>query len=220
MRKGEILGVAGLMGAGRTDIMKAIFGHEPLDSGQIFMNGQEVKIDSPIDAIRQRIAFITEDRKSEGLVLDFSIRENLALPNLGNLSKGSVMDKGVEAQFTEDMMKLLNVKAANGEQAVKSLSGGNQQKIVIAKWLGIHPQLLILDEPTRGVDVGAKKEIYSIMNKLTKQGDAVIMVSSELPEVLGMSDRVLVIHEGKVGGILEKDKATQESIMALATGGE
>ncbi|CAI8837556.1 sugar ABC transporter ATP-binding protein [Bacillus pseudomycoides] len=220
VRKGEILGVAGLMGAGRTDIMKAIFGHEPLDSGQIFMNGQEVKIDSPIDAIRQRIAFITEDRKSEGLVLDFSIRENLALPNLGNLSKGSVMDKGVEAQFTEDMMKLLNVKAANGEQAVKSLSGGNQQKIVIAKWLGIHPQLLILDEPTRGVDVGAKKEIYSIMNKLTKQGDAVIMVSSELPEVLGMSDRVLVIHEGKVGGILEKDKATQESIMALATGGE
>lgn len=158
MRRGEILGVAGLMGAGRTDIMKAIFGHEPLDSGQIFMNGREVKIDSPIDAIRQRIAFITEDRKSEGLVLDFSIRENLALPNLESLSKGSVMDNGAEAQFTEDMMKLLNVKAANGEQAVKSLSGGNQQKVVIAKWIGIHPQLLILDEPTRGVDVGAKKK--------------------------------------------------------------
>lgn len=208
------------MGAGRTDIMKAIFGYEPLDSGKIFMNGQEVKIDSPIDAIRQRIAFITEDRKSEGLVLDFSIRENLALPNLESLSKGSVVNKGLERQFTEDMMKLLNVKAANGEQAVKSLSGGNQQKIVIAKWLGIHPQLLILDEPTRGVDVGAKKEIYSIMNKLTEQGDAVIMVSSELPEVLGMSDRVLVIHEGKIGGILEKDQASQESIMALATGGE
>ncbi|MBJ3789679.1 ribose ABC transporter ATP-binding protein RbsA, partial [Bacillus sp. OA1] len=204
----------------RTDIMKAIFGYEPLDSGQIFINGQEVKIDSPIDAIRQRIAFITEDRKSEGLVLDFSIRENLALPNLESLSKGSVLSNELEQQFTEDMMKLLNVKASSGEQAVKSLSGGNQQKIVIAKWLGIHPQLLILDEPTRGVDVGAKKEIYSIMNKLTEQGDAVIMVSSELPEVLGMSDRVLVIHEGKVGGILGKDEASQESIMALATGGE
>ncbi|AHA70033.1 sugar ABC transporter ATP-binding protein [Bacillus thuringiensis] len=220
VRKGEILGVAGLMGAGRTDVMKAIFGYEPLDSGQIFINGQEVKIDSPIDAIRQRIAFITEDRKSEGLVLDFSIRENLSLPNLESLSKGSVLSNELEQQFTEDMMKLLNVKASSGEQAVKSLSGGNQQKIVIAKWLGIHPQLLILDEPTRGVDVGAKKEIYSIMNKLTEQGDAVIMVSSELPEVLGMSDRVLVIHEGKVGGILGKDEASQESIMALATGGE
>ncbi len=220
VRKGEILGVAGLMGAGRTDIMKAIFGYEPLDSGQIFINGQEVKIDSPIDAIRQRIAFITEDRKSEGLVLDFSIRENLALTNLESLSKGSVVSNELEQQFTADMMKLLNVKASSGEQAVKSLSGGNQQKVVIAKWLGIHPQLLILDEPTRGVDVGAKKEIYSIMNKLTEEGDAVIMVSSELPEVLGMSDRVLVIHEGKVGGILEKDEASQESIMALATGGE
>ena len=145
VRKGEILGVAGLMGAGRTDIMKAIFGYEPLDSGQIFINGQEVKIDSPIDAIRQRIAFITEDRKSEGLVLDFSIRENLALPNLESLSKGSILSNELEQQFTEDMMKLLNVKASSGEQAVKSLSGGNQQKIVIAKWLGIHPQLLILD---------------------------------------------------------------------------
>lgn len=220
VRKGEILGVAGLMGAGRTDIMKAIFGYEPLDSGQIFINGQEVKLNSPIDAIRERIAFITEDRKSEGLVLDFSIRENLALPNFSHLSKGAVIDRKIEQQFTADMMKLLNVKATNGEQKVKSLSGGNQQKVVIAKWLGIQPQLLILDEPTRGVDVGAKKEIYFAMNKLVEQGEAVIMVSSELPEILGMSDRVLVIHEGRIGGILEKDEATQESIMALATGGE
>lgn len=220
VRKGEILGVAGLMGAGRTDIMKAIFGYEPLDSGQIFMNGKEVKITSPIDAIDERIAFITEDRKSEGLVLDFSIRENLALPNFNRLSKGTVIDRKIEQQFTDDMMKLLNVKATDGEQKVKSLSGGNQQKVVIAKWLGIQPQLLILDEPTRGVDVGAKKEIYAAMNQLVEQGEAVIMVSSELPEILGMSDRVLVIHEGKIGGILEKNEATQESIMALATGGE
>ncbi|CAM4349738.1 sugar ABC transporter ATP-binding protein [Bacillus manliponensis] len=220
VRKGEILGVAGLMGAGRTDIMKAIFGYEPLDSGQIFMNGKEVTITSPIDAIDERIAFITEDRKSEGLVLDFSIRENLALPNFNRLSKGTVIDRKIEQQFTDDMMKLLNVKATDGEQKVKSLSGGNQQKVVIAKWLGIQPQILILDEPTRGVDVGAKKEIYAAMNKLVEQGEAVIMVSSELPEVLGMSDRVLVIHEGKVGGVLEKNEATQESIMALATGGE
>lgn len=220
VRKGEILGVAGLMGAGRTDIMKAIFGYEPLDSGQIFMNGKEVTITSPIDAINERIAFITEDRKSEGLVLDFSIRENLALPNFNRLSKGTVIDRKIEQQFTDDMMKLLNVKATDGEQKVKSLSGGNQQKVVIAKWLGIQPQILILDEPTRGVDVGAKKEIYAAMNKLVEQGEAVIMVSSELPEVLGMSDRVLVIHEGKVGGVLEKNEATQESIMGLATGGE
>jgi ribose transport system ATP-binding protein len=220
IRKGEILGVAGLMGAGRTEIMKAIFGYDKLDSGQIFMNGQEIKIKSPIDAIRHGIAFITEDRKSEGLLLDFSIRENLTLTNFQRVSKSGVIQSSKEKEFTSSMMKKLNVKAAGSEQPVKSLSGGNQQKVVLAKWLGIEPKLLILDEPTRGVDVGAKKEIYSIMNELTAQGAAVIMVSSELSEILGMSDRVLVIHEGKAGGIVERSGATQESIMSLATGGE
>ncbi|MFX3622927.1 MAG: sugar ABC transporter ATP-binding protein [Ectobacillus sp.] len=220
LRKGEILGVAGLMGAGRTEIMKAIFGYDRLDEGQIFINGKETKIKSPIDAIANKIAFITEDRKSEGLILDFSIRENLALPNLKRISKSGILQGGKEAEFVSNMISKLNVKAASGEQPVKSLSGGNQQKVVLAKWLGIQPDILILDEPTRGVDVGAKKEIYSIMNELTEQGVAIIMVSSELPEILGMSDRVLVIHEGKAGGILERSAATQESIMALATGGE
>ncbi|MFD3446575.1 sugar ABC transporter ATP-binding protein [Microbacteriaceae bacterium 4G12] len=220
VRKGEILGVAGLMGAGRTDIMKAIFGHMKLDSGTILINKKPVTVKSPIDAIRNKIAFITEDRKSEGLILDFSIRENLGLPNLQHISKNGVIQSDLEKTFSSDMIKILNVKAASSEQPVKSLSGGNQQKVVLAKWLGINPQILILDEPTRGVDVGAKKEIYSIMNKLTEEGVAIIMVSSELPEVLGMSDRVLVIHEGKVGGILERSEATQESIMSLATGGE
>lgn len=219
VRKGEVLGVAGLMGAGRTEIMKAIFGYEKLDAGTIFIDGQPVKIKNPMDAIRHGIAFITEDRKSEGLILDFSINENLTLPNLKRISKRSIIQKSEETEFTKTMMKRLNVKAANSQQAVKLLSGGNQQKVVLAKWLGTNPKILILDEPTRGVDVGAKKEIYSIINDLTEQGVSIIMVSSELPEILGMSDRVLIIHEGHVGGVLDKDEATQESIMAIATGG-
>lgn len=219
VRKGEILGVAGLMGAGRTEIMESIFGARKKSSGRIFLDGKELHIKKPDQAIAAGIGFITEDRKDEGLVLGLSVRENLTIPNLKTLSKGGVMADKHEKKFAQDMIEKLRIKTSGTEQEVKSLSGGNQQKVVFGKWLGINPKLLILDEPTRGVDVGAKKEIYSIMNEQTEQGNAVIMVSSELPEILGMSDRIMVIHEGKVTAILNKAEADQEKIMEAATGG-
>lgn len=219
VKQGEILGVAGLMGAGRTEIMEALFGFRHKQSGKVFINDKEVKIHSPYDAIKAGIGFITEDRKTEGLVLDLSVRENLSLPNLKKISRHNMISTKKEQSFVDEMIKKLHVKTSGREQTVKSLSGGNQQKIVFGKWLGIEPKILILDEPTRGVDVGAKKEIYQIMNELTNQGVSIIMVSSELPEILGMSDRVLVIHEGKIGGLLDRSEATQEKIMQAATGG-
>ncbi|WP_282141273.1 sugar ABC transporter ATP-binding protein [Cytobacillus oceanisediminis] len=219
VRKGEILGVAGLMGAGRTEIMETIFGARKKKSGRIYMDGKELNIRKPHHAIAAGIGFITEDRKDEGLVLGLTVRENLAIPNLKNLSKSAVIQKQKEKQWTEEMIQKLRIKTSGPEQEVKSLSGGNQQKVVFGKWLGTEPKLLILDEPTRGVDVGAKKEIYSIMNELTEKGFSIIMVSSELPEILGMSDRVMVIHEGKLSAILDKKEASQEKIMEAATGG-
>ncbi|CAM3829686.1 sugar ABC transporter ATP-binding protein [Mesobacillus thioparans] len=220
VKSGEILGVAGLMGAGRTEIMEAIFGKRPIKSGTIFLNGKEAKIKRPYDAIKAGIGFITEDRKDEGLVLGLSVRENLVLTNLRRFSNRGFMANKKEADYVKAMIEKLKVKTSGGEQAVKSLSGGNQQKVVIGKWLGIDPKVLILDEPTRGVDVGAKKEIYTIMNELTEKGVAIIMVSSELPEILGMSDRIMVIHEGKLTGMLDRENADQEKIMQAATGGK
>ncbi|QOK25652.1 sugar ABC transporter ATP-binding protein [Cytobacillus oceanisediminis] len=219
VRKGEILGVAGLMGAGRTEIMETIFGARKKKNGRIYMDGKELNIRKPHHAIAAGIGFITEDRKDEGLVLGLTVRENLAIPNLKKLSKSAVIQKQKEKQWTEEMIQKLRIKTSGPEQEVKSLSGGNQQKVVFGKWLGTEPKLLILDEPTRGVDVGAKKEIYSIMNELTEKGFSIIMVSSELPEILGMSDRVMVIHEGKLSAILDKKEASQEKIMEAATGG-
>lgn len=219
VKQGEILGVAGLMGAGRTEIMEAIFGFRTTQKGQITMDGKVMSIRSPYDAIQAGIGFITEDRKSKGLVLDLSVRENFSLTNLGKISKNSIISRSAEWSLADEMIEKLHVKTSGREQTVKSLSGGNQQKVVIGKWLGINPKILILDEPTRGVDVGAKKEIYQLMNELTKQGVAIIMVSSELPEILGMSDRVLVIHEGKISSVIDKANANQEIIMQAATGG-
>ncbi|MBN6885690.1 ribose transport system ATP-binding protein [Cytobacillus horneckiae] len=219
VKKGEILGVAGLMGAGRTEIMEAIFGARKKSSGTIVLDGKELSIKKPHHAIRAGIGFITEDRKDEGLVLGLTVRENLSIPNLKTLSNQTIMSDKKEKQFSKDMIEKLRIKTSSSEQEVKSLSGGNQQKVVFGKWLGINPKLLILDEPTRGVDVGAKKEIYSIMNEETKKGKSIIMVSSELPEILGMSDRIMVIHEGKVTAILDKADANQEKIMEAATGG-
>jgi len=220
VRQGEILGFAGLMGAGRTEIMNAIFGLEPTTGGTLKIKGEPVRVKSPHDAITRRIGYITEDRKTKGLLLDFSINDNIALANLESLSNAGVINRSKEKVLVDQLMQQLNVKASGSSQHVRFLSGGNQQKVVIAKWLGTQPKLLILDEPTRGVDVGAKKEIYSIMNQLTEQGVAIIMVSSELPEVLGMSDRIAVVHEGTIKGILSREEATQESIMSLATGGK
>lgn len=188
VRAGEVLGVSGLMGAGRTEIMQAIFGNLSYESGTIEIDGKEVKISNPRQAMEHEIGFITEDRKTEGLMLDKSIRENISLCNLGRISKSFVVSKEAEKDMVEEAIKELHIKCFGPFHECNNLSGGNQQKVVLAKWILTNPKILILDEPTRGVDIGAKKEIYSIINKLSAQGVAIIMVSSELPEVLGMSD--------------------------------
>ena len=220
LRKGEILGVAGLMGAGRTEIMRAIFGVDPHESGKLHFEGKEIHIKNPRDAIRHGFGFITENRKTEGLILDFSIERNIALPSEERLAQSHVINDKKEFDFSSELSKRLGVKAQDINLPASTLSGGNQQKVVIAKWVGMHPKLLILDEPTRGIDIGAKKDIYDLMNELTAKGVSIIMVSSELPEVIGMSDRILVIHEGRAAGIVEHKDATQTRIMTLATGGE
>lgn len=220
LRKGEILGVAGLMGAGRTEIMRAIFGVDPHESGKLYFEGKEIHIKNPRDAIRHGFGFITENRKTEGLILDFSIERNIALPSEERLAQSHMINDKKEFDFSSELSKRLGVKAQDINLPASTLSGGNQQKVVIAKWVGMHPKLLILDEPTRGIDIGAKKDIYDLMNELTAKGVSIIMVSSELPEVIGMSDRILVIHEGRAAGIVEHKDATQTRIMTLATGGE
>lgn len=220
LRKGEILGVAGLMGAGRTEIMRAIFGVDKHNGGTVTVNGSVLNCKKPEDAIKAGIAFITENRKSEGLILDFSIGSNITLPNLGEICPSHVLDKGKLNSFADELSKKLGVKTQSIHEPASSLSGGNQQKVVIAKWVGKKPSIIIMDEPTRGIDIGAKRDIYDLMNELTNDGVSIIMVSSELPEVLGMSDRVMVIHEGRVAGILDRSDATPESIMTLATGGQ
>ena len=220
IKKGEILGVAGLMGAGRTEVAQTLFGYRKLSSGEIFIDGKKVNIKSPIDAMKHKIGFVTEDRKTEGLVLDFSIKENIMLTNLEKGSKSGVIVPKLENNMVAGYIEQLRIRTSSADLAAKSLSGGNQQKVVIAKWLGTNPEILILDEPTRGVDIGAKKEIYQIMNNLAEAGVSILMISSELPEVIGMADRVLIMREGKVTGMVSKDHMTQENIMHYATGGE
>ncbi len=219
LNAGEVLGVSGLMGAGRTEIMKAIFGYEPADSGEIFAYGKKVDIKNPLQAMETGIGFITEDRKLEGLMLGKSIRENISLTNPKKISHNNVIAKGKENSLAQQGIRELKIRCSGPEHESENLSGGNQQKVVLAKWIYTDPWILILDEPTRGVDIGAKKEIYNIINKLTAEGVAIIMVSSELPEILGMSDRIMVVREGEVRGILDAAKADQEKIMTLATGG-
>ncbi|WP_219838079.1 sugar ABC transporter ATP-binding protein [Paenibacillus sp. R14(2021)] len=220
VRAGEIVGFAGLMGAGRTELAKALFGVDAIDAGTISIDGKPVSIRKPMDAIRAGMALVTEDRKDEGLLLPMSISDNLSMPNLQRVSGSMGFLKGSkERELADTMIKSLLIKASSGAQPVGSLSGGNQQKVVIGKWLATNPQVFILDEPTRGVDIGAKKEIYDLMNKLAASGVAILMISSELPEVLGMSDRILVMHEGKISGQYSREEATQEKIMLSATGG-
>ncbi|KAF3299894.1 sugar ABC transporter ATP-binding protein [Aerococcus urinaeequi] len=219
VKSGEIVGFSGLMGAGRTEIMRSIFGIDQLDAGEIYLEGKQLQIKHPADAIQSGIGFLTENRKDEGLILDESIRGNISLPSIDGFNKNLVVDRKAENEFTDMLGKRLGVRAANFENPVSSLSGGNQQKVVLAKWVGIGSKVLILDEPTRGVDVGAKREIYQLMNELAERGVAIIMVSSDLPEILGISDRVIVVHEGHIAGELNKEEATEEGIMTLATGG-
>ncbi len=220
VRSGEIVGFSGLMGAGRTEIMRGIFGLDPLSKGTITIEGVIKKIESPAKSIQNGIGFLTEDRKTEGLVLDFSVLDNISLPSIDGFVKNGVIDKKTEAEFAELLIKRLLIKVQSAEDIVGDLSGGNQQKVVLAKWIGAGPKVLILDEPTRGVDVGAKREIYQLINELADRGVAIIVVSSDLPEVMGISDRILVIHEGKINGELQKKDFDQEKIMTYATGGK
>ena len=217
LRKGEILGFAGLMGAGRTETARAIFGADPKESGEIYVNGEKVDIKSPADAVKHSIGYLSEDRKRYGVVVQKSVTENATMATLENYMHGAFINKKGEKEITQSYVEQLNIKTPSVEQLVVNLSGGNQQKVVLAKWLVRDCDILIFDEPTRGIDVGAKSEIYKLMNKLAEEGKSIIMISSELQEILRMSDRVLVMCEGKKTGELPIEKATQEAIMDLAT---
>lgn len=219
IKSGEIVGFSGLMGAGRTEMMRAIFGIDAYEQGEVYLEGEKLTIKTPHDAIKNGIGFLTENRKEEGLVLDYSLRDNISLPSIDGFKKFGLIDTRAEGDFARMLMERLKVKAISEFDPASSLSGGNQQKVVLAKWIGIGSKVLILDEPTRGVDVGAKREIYQLMNELADRGVAIIMVSSDLPEILGVSDRVIVVHEGKIAGELSRADATEEKIMKLATGG-
>ena len=217
VRKGEVVGISGLMGAGRTELAMSIFGksYGTNISGQLFINGKEVKLRDSRAAIDHGIAYVTEDRKGKGLILSKSIKENTTLANMRGVSKNSVIDHDKEYQVAEEYRVKLKTKTPTVEQLVGNLSGGNQQKVLLAKWMFAGPDVLILDEPTRGIDVGAKYEIYCIINQLAAEGKSVIMISSELPEVLGMSDRIYVMNEGRIVGELPAAEASQEKIMSL-----
>ncbi|MDX2322424.1 MAG: ATP-binding cassette domain-containing protein, partial [Moritella sp.] len=215
---GEILGISGLMGAGRTELMKAIYGALPRQSGDVVLDDKVVSPVTPRDGLANGIAYISEDRKGDGLVLGLSVKENMSLCALDSLSKGLQLDHHKEATAVEDFMRLFNVKTPSRDQIIGNLSGGNQQKVAIAKGLMTRPKVLILDEPTRGVDVGAKKEIYQLINQFKAEGMSIILVSSEMPEVLGMSDRILVMHEGRISGEFMAADADQEKLMACAVG--
>ena len=219
VRRGEVLGVAGLMGAGRSDLLMAIFGaHAGRTAGELFLEGRRVRVGQPADAIRSGLGFVTEDRKRFGLVLDQTILNNMTLAGLPRVSGRFVTNVDAEAAAGMRAMKDLRVKAPSVFAVAGTLSGGNQQKVVLAKWLLTNPKVLFLDEPTRGIDVGAKQEIYAQINRLAREGLAIVLVSSELPEVLGLSDRVLVLHEGRVTGEFTRATATPEAVMACATG--
>nr|WP_246703370.1 sugar ABC transporter ATP-binding protein [Rhizobium sp. P28RR-XV] len=220
VRAGEIVGFSGLIGAGRTEVARVIFGLEPPDGGTIRLNGSTLKLRSPKDAISHGIAMVSEDRKAEGLVLCRSVGENISLANLKKFAGGLFISERQEETAAQRMIKMLQIKTPDTTMIVENLSGGNQQKIVLAKWLLGDLKLLILDEPTRGIDVGSKSEIHRLMTEFARQGLAIIMISSELPEILGMSDRVVVMCEGRVAGELTRSEANQESIMRLATGGQ
>ena len=217
LRKGEILGFSGLMGAGRTEVARLIFGADPMDSGKIYIHGKEVSIKSTKDAVNAGIGYLSEDRKRYGLLVDKSVEENTCLSSLEKFTKGLFIDGSKSKTVSEKYVQELRTKTPSVTQIIKKLSGGNQQKVVIAKWLVKDSEILIFDEPTRGIDVGAKSEIYDLMERLVKEGKSIIMISSELPEVLRMSDRVVVMCEGRITGCLDISEASQEGIMTCAT---
>ena len=220
LHRGEILGLAGLMGAGRTEVLETIFGIEKADSGEDVLNGKTLRTKQPSDAIRAGMALLTEDRKLNGIMGVLSVRDNITAAALPRYSPRGVLRVGEMRKDSEDQREKLRIKTPSLSQLIKNLSGGNQQKALISRWLLTVPDVLMIDEPTRGIDVGAKSEIHRLMSMLAQEGKAIIMVSSELPEVLGMSDRILVMHEGRISGELSREEANQESVMHLATGGD
>jgi ABC-type sugar transport system ATPase subunit len=220
VKSGEILGFAGLIGAGRTEVGRAIFGSEPIETGELFLNGEKIRIKNPGEAIKNGIGYLSEDRKSQGLYLDFNIKQNFISNKLRKFSiNGFINEKRVNENGQDGIMEF-NVASTGVDQIVSNLSGGNQQKILIGTWFGIKPKLLIVDEPTRGVDVGARSEIYTLIRKLAKTGVGIIMISSDLPEILGLSDRIIVMKDRKIVGELKKEDANEENVIYLATGTE
>jgi L-arabinose transport system ATP-binding protein len=216
IHRGEIVGLAGLIGAGRTELAKALFGERRVDSGRVLVGGEEVRIRSPRDAIRAGLAFAPEDRKAEALVLVRSVRENTSLAILDRVRRFRFVRSRLELAIVSELVGRLRVKAPSLAQEVGKLSGGNQQKVVLARWLARQPRVLILDEPTRGIDVGAKAEVYALIRSLAANGVAVLFISSELPEVLGISDRILVMREGRITGEMPAEGATEEQVLRLA----
>jgi ribose transport system ATP-binding protein len=218
--KGEVLGFAGLVGAGRSEVARAIFGVEEAIETDVSLNGQKLQIRDPQDAIAHGIYLIPEDRRLSGLIVDFNVRENISLPNLDSYSSAKIINLKKEASAAREACKAINIKTPTTEMRAANLSGGNQQKVVLAKWLTFAPRVLIFDEPTRGIDVGAKSEIYQLIRNLAAKGVSVIVISSEMEEVLGISDRIAVMHEGRLTGILDRAQFSEEAVMRLATGTE
>jgi len=216
--KGEILGIAGLVGSGRTEMVRLIFGADKKDSGEIYLEGEKVEINSPEDAVRLGIGLVPEDRQNQGLILKLAVRENIGISILDRLKRKITVDRKKLTEIAQNFVGRLNIKTPSLLQKALYLSGGNQQKVVLAKWLALNPKVLILDEPTRGIDVGAKVEVHMIINQLAKSGIGIIMISSEMPEVIAMSDRILVMNEGKIVAEFNREEATQEKIMAYAAG--
>ena len=219
VRAGEVLGMAGLIGAGRTELSEAVFGLRSQSAGRVLLNSDAVQIRKPADAIRAGILLVPEDRRKHGLVLEASVGANLSLPNLDRISHWGFLDDGAEHTLHAEMIEQLRVKTPSAAQAVGLLSGGNQQKVVFGKWLARGPKVLILDEPTRGVDVGAKTEIYTLIDELAGRGVAIWMITSDMEELLGVSDRAVVMHEGHISGELTRAEMTEQAVMNLATGG-
>ncbi len=221
LRKGEILGFAGLMGAGRTELFRILFGLDDRDSGRILIEGKEAGISRPSEAIRAGIGFITEDRRKDGLVLSMSVRDNMTLPNMSAVTEyGGVVNSRKESGIVEDYRAKLNIKTTGIQKLINYLSGGNQQKVIIARWLMSNPKILIMDEPTRGIDIGAKAEIYQLINELSREGMGIILCSSEMEEIMVLCDRIIVMHDGRIMGEMARKDATAEKILKLAFGGQ
>ena len=218
VRKGEIFGIAGLVGAGRSEIVESLFGYKPADSGEIYIHGKKADITNPVDAMKYKIGFVTEDRKLTGLFLNLNITDNMIMPEMSPYLENFLVSVTKSQQIANQQKEKLKIKAPNVEVITNNLSGGNQQKVLLARWLLLEPEILILDEPTKGIDVGAKAELYKLMVELSRQGKTIIMITSDMLELLSMSDRVMVMHEGHKVGIIPHNELTQERVLELASG--